>query len=149
MKKIFIIFGIILVVVVGTWLVLGWVGGGLTGGGGSEQITPDTTKSGQSNIIKFIVNAWGGGGPIKGRFTDIALHYRLVGQTNYEIIQPKLIALPENFQKAVTKTLQYEAYEFIIPPYPQGTTGSIEYYIELKFDGYFSKTEGIKKIKIE
>src|SRR3989344_1177115 len=118
------------------------------GGGGSEQYAPDTVKTGELTVIKFYVHTWGAGGPINGRFTNISLHYRLISENTYNAVQPKLIALPDNYQKVVSETNQWEAYEFTVPPNPEGATGEIEYYIDMTFDGYPSHLDGIKKMKL-
>lgn len=149
MKKTLIILGSI--VVIGGLLWLGlvyWIGGGNLGGGGYELNVPDTIKTGESTDIELIVTATGGGGPIKGRVTNISFHYRLVGENTYKILQPQSIALPDNFKAVQSKSFQSEAYKFTIPPYPKGTTGEVEYYTEMTFDGYSSKTDGNKKIKV-
>lgn len=148
MKKSLIIIGSI--VVIGGLLWFGlvyWIGSGI-GGGGSEQIAPDTVQAGEPADVTLIVTATGGGGKIQGRFTNLSLHYRLVGENTYKSIQPQSSALPDNFKTVQSKTFQSEAYKFIIPPYPKGTTGEIEYYTEMTFDGYQSRQDGVKKIKI-
>lgn len=148
MKKSLIIFGSIIVIGCLLWGGFYWFGSNLAGGGASEQIAPDTIQTGESTDITFVVTATGGGGKIGGRFKDISLHYKLAGETIYKNIQPQQIDLPDNFETAQSKTFQSEAYKFTIPPYPKGTTGEIEYYIEMTFDGYKSHQDGVKKIKI-
>ena len=148
MKKILICVGIVGLLIVLLFGSLYFLGKNLAGGGGSEQYAPDTVGTGEPAVVKFYVSAWGGGGPIKGRYTGISLHYKLVGENTYKAVQPQPVALPDNYQKVVSKTNQWEAYEFLIPPYPKGTTGEIEYYIDLTFDGYPSRQDGIKKIKL-
>jgi len=148
MKKSLIIFGSIIVIGGLLWFgLVYWIGSGI-GGGGSQQYAPDTVQAGESANVTLIVTATGGGGKIQGRFTNISLHYRLVGENTYKSIQPQSVVLPDNFQTVQSKTFQSEAYEFTIPPYPKGTVGEIEYYTEMTFDGYPSKTDGIKKIKL-
>jgi hypothetical protein len=148
MKKLLMILGIITVVIVGGYLYLLW-SGGIAGGGGSEHIVPDSAKNGEPIVIGLRVNTWGAGGKIEGRYTNISLAYRLVGENEYQLLQPRPGILPSNYTNPdLPKTLQYEAYEFIIPPYPKGTIGEIEYYIDMTFDGYPSHTEGIKKIRL-
>ncbi len=143
-----VIFGLILLVACSLWFgLVYWIGSGI-GGGGSEEIAPDTVQAGEPADITIIVTATGGGGKIQGRFTDLSLHYRLVGENTYKSIQPQSIVLPDNFKTVQSKTFQSEAYKFTIPPYPKGTTGEIEYYTEMTFDGYQSHQDGVKKIKI-
>lgn len=148
MKKILIGVGIVGLLLILSFGVYIFLGKNLAGGGGSEQYAPDTIKTGKVAVIKLYVSAWGGGGPIKGRYTNLSLHYKLVGENIYNNVQPQSVALPDNYQKVVSKTNQWEAYEFSIPPYPNGTAGEIEYYIDLTFDGYPSRQNGIKKIKL-
>ncbi len=148
MKKILIILGMIAVVGGLLWFGLSyWIGGNI-GGGGMQQYAPDTVQAGEPADITIIATATGGGGNIQGRFTNLTLHYRLVGENAYKSIESQLIALPDNFKTVQSKTFQSEAYKFTIPAYPKSTTGEIEYYVEMTFDGYPSKTDGLKKIKV-
>lgn len=148
MKKILIILGSIVVVGCLLWFGLSyWIGGSI-GGGGIQQYAPDTVQAGEPADITLIATATGGGGNIQGRFTNLTLHYRLVGENAYKSIQPQSIALPDNFKTVQSKTFQSEAYKFTIPAYPKGTVGEIEYYTEMTFDDYPSKTDGVKKIKL-
>jgi hypothetical protein len=150
MKKILVIVGS--TVVLRTLLWFGFVylvaGNMNIGGGGAQQYAPDSVLSGEPASITLIVTATGGDGEIKGRFTDISLHYRLVGENTYNSIQPQLVVLPDNFQTVQTKTFQSEAYEFTIPSYSKGTVGEIEYYTVMTFDGYPSRADGVKKIQL-
>lgn len=148
MKTVLIGLGIVACLLILLFGGLYLFGKNLAGGGGSEQYAPDTIKTGEVAVVKLYVSAWGGGGAIKGRYTNISLHYKLVGKNTYKNVQPQSVVLPDNYQKVVSKTNQWEAYEFLIPPYPNGTTGEIEYYIDLTFDGYSSRQEGIKRIKL-
>ncbi len=146
MKKIIIGVGIIIALLIGTFY---WFGHNMAGGGGSEQFAPETVRVGSPAVINLVVNTWGGSSSIKGRYTNLSLHYKLTGENDYKTVQPKQGILPANYtNKDLPKTLQYEAYEFAVPPYSKGTIGEIEYYIELTFDGYPSRQEGIKKIKL-
>lgn len=148
MKKILIILGSIIVIGCLLWFGLTyWIGGSI-GGGGMQQYAPDTVEAGEPADVTLIVTATGGGGNIQGRFTNLMLHYRLVGENAYKSIQPQSITLPDNFKTVQSKTFQSEAYKFAIPAYPKGTVGEIEYYTEMTFDGYPSKTDGVKKIKL-
>lgn len=118
------------------------------GGGGSEQFPPATATAGTPITVGFIVNVWGDEGPIQGRFTDMVLHYKLAGETAYQTVAPVAAALPEKYRQATTKHNQWQAYEFVIPPYPAGTHGAITYYITLKLDGHASQQAGLKTIKL-
>lgn len=108
------------------------------GGGGSEQAAPDEVKAGEPAVIQLTLSVWGAGGAIRGRYTDISLHYRLAGEGDFEPLRPKLISQEE----------KREVYEFTIPAYPAGTVGEIEYYLELKLDGHHSRINGMKRIKV-
>lgn len=120
----------------------------LISGGGSEQYSPDTISSGEPVTIKFIVSTWGSGGTIQNRYSDLALHYRLVGENDYKMVSSQPDTLPDNYVKAMTAEKQWAAYKFIIPAYPQNSTGQIEYYIDFKFDKQLNHVNGIKKIQI-
>lgn len=113
--------------------------GGVAGGGGSTQTAPDSMQSGQPVVVKLELTVWGSGGDIKGRYTDIALRYRLATDAQgHAAVKPTLISADAT----------HENYEFVIPAFAAGTVGDLEYYIELKLDGHPSRIEGIKKIKI-
>ena len=103
---------------------LHWLGSGF-GGGGSEQYAPDTVKTGESANITLIVTATGGGGEIQGRFKNISLSYRLIGENTYKSILSQRITLPDNFKTVQSKTFQSEAYQFTIPPYPPALSNGI------------------------
>ena len=148
MKKLLIILGIIILLSGSFYLFKSW-GGGFAGGGGSEYIVPDIAKTGEPITIGLILNTWGKHTKlISERYTNISLNYRLVGESSYKTLQPKLVDLPANYKAAISDIVQYEKYEFTIPAYPIGTKGEIEYYVDMTFDGYASHTEGIKKIKV-
>ena len=148
MKKSLIILGSVILVGGLLWFGLVYLIGNGIGGGGSEQYTPDTVQAGETAEITLIVTATGGGGKIQGRFTNLSLHYRLVGENTYKTSQPQPTTLPDNFKAVQKKSFQSEAYIFTIPPYSKVTTGEIEYYTEMTFDGYPSRQDGVKKIKI-
>ncbi|MBP7253207.1 MAG: hypothetical protein KBA75_06970 [Alphaproteobacteria bacterium] len=118
------------------------------GGGGSEQYPPATVQAGQPAIVKYIVSVWGQGGSIAGRYRDITLHYRLLGEADYRDVAARPAPLPENYRKATTERNQWEAYEFVIPPTPAGQGGTIEFFITSKLDGHANKQAGLKAISV-
>lgn len=122
----------------------------LGGGGGVNHVIPDRVMAGEPAIFSVVLTTWGGGGAIAGRYTNISLGYRLVGEDTYTTLQPKHVVLPKNYQEAITRdrTNQYEAYDFTVPPYPLGTTGEIEYYLDTTLDGHLNHQEGIKKVRV-
>jgi hypothetical protein len=147
MKKLMAILGS---VVVSGGLLFGliyWIGSGM-GGGGHYLIVPDIIKTGEPTDIDLIVTATGGGGPIKGRYRDIAFYYRLTDEPVYKMLQPQPTVLPDNFKAVQSTSFQSEAYKFTIPAYLKGTSGEIEFYIEMTFDGYQNRTNGNKTIKV-
>src|SRR3989344_8830242 len=108
MKKSLIILGSIILVGGLLWFgLVYWIGSGI-GGGGHELIVPDTIKTDESTDIELIVTATGGGGPIKGRFTNISFHYRLVCEDTYKALQAQLTVLPDNFRAVQSKSFQSE-----------------------------------------
>lgn len=148
MKKTLIILGSIVLVGGLLWFGLTyWIADSILSSGSQELTVPDTIKTGEPTDIELIVTRIGHG-QIKGRFTDISFSFRLVGENTYKILQPQPIALPDNFKAVQSNITKSEAYKFTIPPYQKGTAGEIEYYTEMTFDGYTSKTDGIKKIKV-
>lgn len=148
MKKLFIILGVLISIVIGFYLFKS-LGNGLAGGGGSEQIVADTAKTEQSITIGLILSTWGKHNkPISERYANISLHYRLVGESNFKTVQPHIVGLPDNYKSAISDNAQYEKLEFTIPSYNKGVVGQIEYYTDMTFDGYPSRVEGVKKINL-
>lgn len=147
MKKILITIGGIILLGGMAWGGLYWFGSNLAGGGGISEIAPDTVQTGQPATVKLELSVRGGEGRVMGRYTDIVFYYRKVGETNYKSLTatPVPIVYTGEQQKFNGK---YESYSFIIPPYPKGTTGEIEYYYDMKLDGQLNHTVGLKKIKI-
>lgn len=148
MKKALIIFGVIVATGVLLWFGLISQFANNLGGGGQQLNVPDVITAGEPTDIQLIVTATGGGGPIQGRYTEMFFHYRLVGESEYRTLRPESILLPENFKAVQSKTFQSEAYQYVIPSFPVGTIGEVEYYSELTFDGYPSRQEGLKRIQI-
>jgi hypothetical protein len=111
----------------------------IPGGGGSQQTVPDTIRVGEAALIRFELTAndirWA-----PGRFRDVKLLYRLVGDSTYRSLQPSNRRLVEAAK---------EAYEFVIPPFAAGTAGQLEYYFTLTFDGHQNEIQGYKKIPVE
>lgn len=115
------------------------------GGGGSDQIVPDSVKAGEPAAIVLVLSVWGSGGPIKGRYKDLLMNYRLTGEEHYKSVQPEPAAVPyKEFDKD-----KFEAYRFTIPAYPAGTKGEIEFNFDVKFDGHKNNIVGVKKIRVE
>jgi len=108
------------------------------GGGGSTQSVRDSVKDGEAIVIKLELTVWGSGG-IKDRYKDVVASYRRVGETGYETVAAKLLSQSD----------KSEMYEFIIPAFPNGTGGEVEYFIEMKMDGQLNHIQGIKKVRID
>ncbi len=136
------IFGIV-VVAVAAWGFF-YLSNNLAGGGGSSLTVPDSVRVGDAATATLELSVWGGGGPVAGRYTDVRLYYRLVGQPDYGVLQSSPV--PKDYGGKFTG--KYEVYTFTIPPYPTGTTGEIEYYYEAKLDGEQNHGTGAKKTKI-
>jgi hypothetical protein len=111
---------------------------GCAGGGGITQVAPDTVKAGDPATITLEVAVWGSGGNIKGRYTDVVTYYRRAGEPEYRTATPTV----------VSQDAKHQNYQVVVPAYPIGTSGEVEYYIELKLDGQPSRIAGLKKIKI-
>lgn len=108
------------------------------GGGGSDQLVPDSIESGKPSSLKLELSVWGSGGSIKGRYTDLLLHYRCVGQEEYQTAPPQL----------ASSTTNTEVYVFTIPAFPAGTKGSLEFYFDVKLNGVPNHIPGMKKVPI-
>jgi hypothetical protein len=74
------------------------------------------------------------------RWKNLRLHYRLVGETDYKPIQPSQHHI---------KNDKLALWVFVIPPYPPGTSGEIEFIVEYQMDETPGRVEGRKKIKLE
>jgi hypothetical protein len=111
---------------------------GIGGGGASTQSAPDSVKNGDTAVVRLELAVIGAGAKINGRYTDIVGFYRLVGQSDYNKIVPRL----------VSQETSREVYEFSIPTRPDMIGAEIEYYFELKLDTIPSRLEGAKKIRI-
>ncbi|MBZ5728266.1 MAG: hypothetical protein LAP87_25175 [Acidobacteriia bacterium] len=109
------------------------------GGGGSTQSGPDSVKAGEPIVINLELSVWGSGGSIDGRYKDIVLFYRCVGDSEYKTIEPRLISRHD----------KSEVYEFTVPAVANETSREVEYYLEMKLDGHLNRIEGIKKIRID
>jgi hypothetical protein len=109
------------------------------GGGGVNMTFPDSIAAGEAIPIRVEVSVFDVP-RIEGRFRDLALHYRLVGESTF---RTSAAARRIDVDKAS------EAYEFSIPPYPPNTCGSIELYLTMQFDGRASRTDGHKKIRVD
>lgn len=106
------------------------------GGGGCTQIAPDFIRAAEGGTVRLELAVWGSGGEIAGRYTDIGLSYRLVGEQEYKSASIRV----------VSSDAKHQAIEAQIPPV--GREGEIEYFVELKLDGHYSRVDGIKKIRV-
>jgi hypothetical protein len=98
---------------------------------------PESAKAGEWIAIKFDVSSRTGN--VKDRFTDISLRYRLRGQSDFKVVRPTL----------VSSTTRMESYVFMIPPYPDGTKGKVEYTLEFKLDGLVNHQEIFRPTTIQ
>lgn len=120
---------------IGTFALTGCI---IPGGGGIGQTVPDSVRAGEAAIVRLDMAvtdvAW-----IRGRYRDLTLHYRLVGDSAYWSVEPS---------RRIPVDRAHEAYELTIPPYPPATRGAIEFYVSVNFDGHPSQFEGYRKIRI-
>jgi hypothetical protein len=122
---------------VGGFYLFKWWASGVAGGGGSEQIAPDTVKAGESAKVDLKLSVWGGSGQIQNRYKNIFLNYQITDEDLLGQLSPKLISQDDKSQ----------TYEFSIPTH-NNSSGEITYSFEFKFDGQTNRIEGIKKIKV-
>jgi hypothetical protein len=115
--------------------------------GGTDQIrVPDTAKAGEPIVVEsraVVVDPPMNfcGGPIKGRFKDMRLYYRLVGETDWHPLES------DTHVAIVAIDDARELYQFIIPPL-SASGGEIEYYYEFVFDGRPNRVDGVKRIAL-
>lgn len=102
-------------------------------------IYPDSVVAGAPIPVRLEVSAFDVP-RIRGRFRDLVLHYRLVGDSVFRTTAPS---------RRIDITEAREAHEFTIPPYPPSTCGSIELYFSVRFDGHPSQAEGHKRIRVD
>jgi hypothetical protein len=111
----------------------------LPGGGGSEQIVPDTVHAGSPAKFQLVMSVadinW-----IRGRFKDLKLFYRLAGDSVYREVHPA---------RRFSVDHGREGYDFVIPPYPVGTRGTLEYRFTYRFDGHPNSVPGLKAVRVE
>jgi hypothetical protein len=100
---------------------------------------PDSVVAGAPIPVRLEVSAFDVP-HIQGRFRDLVLHYRLVGDSAFRTTVPL---------RRIGITEAREAHELTIPPYPPSTCGSIELYVSLRFDGHPSQAEGHKRIRVD
>ena len=108
------------------------------GGGGSTQTAPDSVEAGEPAVIELELSVWGSREGIQGRYTGVEAYYRLVGESKYGSVKPRLVLQEKD----------REFYKITIPAYPEGTQGEVEYFITLNLDGHPSRINGMKKVKI-
>lgn len=111
----------------------------LPGGGGSDQIVPNSIHAGEPATFQLVMSAadikW-----VRGRFKDLKLFYRLAGDPSYRQVEPS-----RRFDVEQSR----EGYDFVIPPYPVGTRGRLEFYFTFRFDGHPNTAPGYKTVRVE
>ena len=100
-------------------------------------MAPDFISAKQGGIIRLELAVWGSGGDIAGRYTDVRLSYRLVGERDYKTAGIRVISSDS----------RRRVLEARIAPL-DGAQGEIEYFVELKLDGHYSRFDGSKRIQI-
>jgi hypothetical protein len=155
-KKSVIILGVLaLLAGVILYVMYQWMSG-LAGGGGVNQEVPDTVIVGQPTTLYLYASLTGGSATknIDKVYPAATFFYRLSGENVYQSILGKNIPLPPNYQAVVSKSLNYKAFEFTVPAYPEDARGEIEYYFELNdptnpnHPGGSAHIEGLKKIEL-
>lgn len=106
------------------------------GAGSSRPMAPDTAKAGEPILITLQLLVRGQGGHIKGRHTNIKL---LSPGGGVPLSGASAAAVSSRRGKS-------EFHVFVIPPFPKGASGEIEFYFELLFDGHPNKIPGTKRI---
>jgi len=130
-------------------LLLGLLFGGCIcpGGGGTQELIPNTATPGEPIKVKMRAVVFdhnpnplsGCYAPISGRFKSVKLYYRVVGEADWKVVEPTV---------RITEDATHETYEFVIPPYLEGTHGEVELYFESTFDGRSGGHPGVKKIAL-
>lgn len=111
------------------------------GGGAAEQVVPDVITAGQPATLQLKLSIFEANARVKGRFKDVALRYRLVGDSTFRVAQTPQ---PRQIARNV------ETYDFILPPFPPGTRGKMEFFFTAHLDGHPSPAiEGIKQVRVQ
>lgn len=110
----------------------------IPGGGGINQTVPDSVRAGEAAIVRLDM-AVTDVGWIWGRYKDLTLHYRLVGDSAYRSVAPS---------RRIHVDRSHEAYELAIPAYPPTTCGAIEINFSVKLDGQLNQFAGYRKIRV-
>jgi hypothetical protein len=109
------------------------------GGGGSDQIVPDTIHAGSPATFRLVMSVadikW-----IRWRFRDLRLFYRLASDSIYSEVEPA---------RRFSVDHGREGYDFVIPPYRLGTRGTLDYYFTFRFDGHPNRAPGLKVVRVE
>lgn len=109
------------------------------GGGGTVQSFPDTVHVGQPATFRIDLTAvdikWAW-----GRFRDLKLFYRMVGDTSFRSVPPS---------RRMHISRASEAYEFVVPPLAHEKRGMLEFYFTFAFDGVPNRIPGSHPIPVE
>jgi hypothetical protein len=143
--KIYFVLGVLVLVAVSVFLIYRSMQSPISG---NIQVVPDAIKTNDTNLIGLILYAPINSSPLNPRYSNISLKYRLVGESTYKSAKPIQAPLPESDNKLTSKDNQNIKYNFYLDLYPKGTTGEVEYYIDLNLDNKNMRLEGIKKIKL-
>ncbi|MGB7949502.1 MAG: hypothetical protein WCH75_17585 [Candidatus Binatia bacterium] len=114
------------------YLTLNWLACQVLGGrGGVHPMVPDIIKTGEPTTVvlrAFATDVGCSWTPIRKRFTDVQVYYRLYGESEWQgPLKPNGYILDKDGQRL--------DFRWFIPSYPPGTTGELEVTFKHTFDG--------------
>ncbi len=116
------------------------------GGGGLAVSSPSEIVAGTTVEITVEASVWGGNRSVMDRYTDVHLGYRLNSEGPYTVVSNAEKKIPDGHQsKNNTDPVWWSdrlLYTFVIPPYPETASGTLEYYISATLDGQQSQSTG-------
>jgi hypothetical protein len=100
-------------------------------------MVPDTAKAGEPILIILQLLVWGG-----------RREYQGTAHQHQAILSPGGGGPLSGASPAAVSSRRgkSEFHVFVIPPFPKGASGEIEFYFELLFDGHPNKIPGTKRI---
>jgi hypothetical protein len=102
-------------------------------GGGSTEDAPNAVRSGEPITITLNATSWGG--PVRKRYSDVVLEYKLNERSELKRVEATLVSVTR--PRPTEPKYEVGKYVFTIPPQP--VTGQLMYHITLKFDGILNR----------
>lgn len=102
-------------------------------GGGTTLDAPNAVRCGEPIIITLNASSWGG--PVRKRYSDVVLQYKLNEGSDFSRVEARLVSV--NHPRPTEP--KYEVGNFVFTLPPQQVAGTLTYHITLKFDGILNR----------